>query len=1784
MTTTFTSTTLPSTYRDDYSDSDNYHQILFNSGRALQARELTQLQTLIYEEMGRFGRNIFKEGAAVSSGGTAINAEYDCVKIASTNEPAAFSDIPLDSIFEGLTSGIKAKILRVEPKSDDFVLDTLYIQYVDNNESAITGSPSTFLDGETLIGPGGYQLITETPNAAARGVRFDAYEGDFFVMGRFVHAKAQSIILSPYSNTVDAVIGFKVEQEIVTVNDTQDLYDNTGATPNTASPGADRYRIKMTLTTQDKVTSDDIFVYIARVENSTIVDEVRSSDAYSKIGDMLANRTNEESGDYIVNPFTAHFEDQNTGDSNLDLIVSSGIAYVNGYRVENSSPVKLSVPKPLATETVTNDVIPVSYGNYILADSCRGLPDLDNARCSIFAGDGSSLGTAHVRAVEKDGAFHRIYLFDIDPATGITGDLNDARKIGLDFNNDYFSIVLQGGRFALNQTTDNDLLFPTARPRPESFADITMTVQGRQSQTTDGSGVLTMATLPVGQSYTDLSLWVVAASDQSFQDVTVTTSNGGKDAQVSGPGMTPSKAYEILYYYSKTATRKSKTLTSATATVPLRAVGGINYYLLDNPDIYQVDSVRHMDDSGFDMLGRFTLDDGQRDNFYDKGRMILNAQDSAPSEIYVNYQYYSRGVGDFYDATSYAQDFSEIPTHTLQDGTEVRLFNYLDFRPDRDSDDTFSNIHQLPRNGTNITADVSYYLPRADKVIITQEGDIQVLMGQQADIPQFKPTPDNALELYKVLMNANTIDQDDLQITPIDHKRYTMADIGKIEAKLDELEEFTTLSLLELDQRMRKALDSDGNERLVSGSTLDDLKDQTGADTRHPDYNASIDPESRLIRPSADEDNVRLVWDSALNPAGNNITKQGDQVYLNYSEAPWKNQSIASRSVNVNPFGIVDNVGTLKLSPSSDEWKECREEAESAISGATKLDRQQAFLWNNWMWNWFGRRSEDAQHDYKKPRNKLAEVREQQRNNLFLNEKYSSSFSSLPTDTANGKYVSRVVSSDTLRSVVNGRVVDLALVPWMRSRKIYFHAKGLKPRTKFTPFFDGQQVSDWCRTEASFVRWADRQEDIGSLFRNSTVTTHPDGMTELTSDENGEVIGSFFIPNIKPVYYITRYGKRKQKRAVYRRFRTGVREFKLLDINENNWSEANSKCFAYYTALGAFSKRYNNCLSTRAQQAITPWSYISSRVSTYSPKETREALNQISASGVSIIDPKLSGMFGSATSPLSSAALAGLDASGQMSQVLSDYISVDQNQYFGPVVNPLSIPQNPMAQTFYVDNQFGAVLTKIDLFFRQKDSGNLPISIHIRPVEDGKPSTTTIVPDSHVFLNPSDVNAIGVDPQLSVVQASPTAFAFEEPIFLQPWTEYAIVVSTQSTEYELFSAKTKETVLGSNSISVTSQPAPGSLFLPQNGVMWLESKDQDLMFNIHRARFDIGGGSLILRNARLSATALSDNPIRTTSGSSTVYVSQNGHGLAVGDQAYLDSCGVDINGIPLASINGAHIVTGADINGYQVDVGVAAAQSGFGGGDSILARKNKVFSVANAYVESIIPNFTSIDTSAKFTSGKYISGSNTRFLQDDQYVRVTPQQNIDFRTPKAIYNISAEETELGAGVYSSYVKVDLKTSNDYVSPIIDLQRASLILAGYNIDDAAITPHIYPVSEEEPYGATGGCRHISTPVTLAVSAVGIDARVNVNLPDGADLQFWYRTASSDQNINDQRWVYQEIESAIPNDNDQTFREAHFLAGGQGGNLKPFNQVQTKVVLTGSLNPPMIAGIESNYHMH
>ena len=53
-------------YYDDFSEDKNFHRLLFRPGRAVQARELTQSQTIIQDQITKFGNHLFKDGSRVT--------------------------------------------------------------------------------------------------------------------------------------------------------------------------------------------------------------------------------------------------------------------------------------------------------------------------------------------------------------------------------------------------------------------------------------------------------------------------------------------------------------------------------------------------------------------------------------------------------------------------------------------------------------------------------------------------------------------------------------------------------------------------------------------------------------------------------------------------------------------------------------------------------------------------------------------------------------------------------------------------------------------------------------------------------------------------------------------------------------------------------------------------------------------------------------------------------------------------------------------------------------------------------------------------------------------------------------------------------------------------------------------------------------------------------------------------------------------------------------------------------------------------------------------------------------------------------------------------------------------------------------------------------------------------------------------------------------------------------------------------------------------------------------
>ena len=281
MADTFTSTIFETTFKDDFKDADNFHRILFNSGRALQARELTQLQTIIQTEMQRFGSNIFKEGGKVSGGNLTLN-NLEFIKLAAGALPTDATTVVGENFTDG--DGIKVRVIKaVEATGSD--PDTIYVEYTDTTSGTAGAAPVRVANGGTLTHDGASlgSLTIASSAATGQGLEASITAGSFFVQGHFVFVKQQSAFVNKYSKTGTKELGFKLVQDIVKETDDDSLYDNQGAAPNLAAPGAHRFRIKLTLTTRDQLAAADNFVFLCKIINDKIGKQVTVNNSYNVI-------------------------------------------------------------------------------------------------------------------------------------------------------------------------------------------------------------------------------------------------------------------------------------------------------------------------------------------------------------------------------------------------------------------------------------------------------------------------------------------------------------------------------------------------------------------------------------------------------------------------------------------------------------------------------------------------------------------------------------------------------------------------------------------------------------------------------------------------------------------------------------------------------------------------------------------------------------------------------------------------------------------------------------------------------------------------------------------------------------------------------------------------------------------------------------------------------------------------------------------------------------------------------------------------------------------------------------------------------------------------------------------------------------------------------------------------------------------------------------------------------------------------------------------------------------
>lgn len=1765
-------------YFDDYEEVKNYMRILFRPGFAVQARELTQLQTSLQAQFERFGSHLFQDGTPVVGGNATLDNKIYFIKVESTftfntidyNTDNYYQDL-IGKTLIGEDTGVEAVVIDATPFVSAGEPLTLFIKYTKTG----TDTETKFFNAEEVLAtddiiPQYAKVKPAVETHTGRATRVSIAEGAFFVSGCFVYAPAGSVILDKYSGLGSGRIVYKIEEKIVTAADDINLTDNALGTPNEAAPGANRYQIKLTLTKQDSDFAnrdEDNIIQLLVVTNGKVQKTARTE--YSELGDTLAQRTYEESGNYTVQPFQIdvkeHLQDATLGGeytfgqftaaqggdaTKLAIGLEKAVAYVNGYRIEIEDTKYIDADKARDTFYYNVATLSASYGNYIVVDNVTSIPDVDDFTLAVLQDIGAAqVGTARIRAIDyisgtpgTAGAVYRVYLFDviIDPGKSIADAVSivQTRAGGpAQFQADLVTSTIF-------DSANNSMVFslpfsPVETLRgPLGEIETLYNVKKSFNNNTVTGGVVTLtADAESLFTTTDITDWIATRNDTGAiininGQITLGGSPAGTTATINfaAVGVADGVVVSIVAPLRKNLQEKTKTLVSNaqfTITTPSTTPGVLNS--LNKADVVRIKEIYMSGGLGVapttsDIIvtDRFDFDSGQRENFYDVGSIFLKQGALAPTgQLLVVFDYFSHGVGDYFSVDSYNNvDYEDIPSFASRRGI-IQLRDAIDFRPRKaDAVNAFTgtgaSTSDVIKSGSLITADITYYLPRVDKVVVDKNGVFQTVKGISSQSPKSPADIKEGMVLYELMIPAYTFSPKDVVPRMIDNKRYTMRDIGRLEKRINKLEYYTSLSLLEKQTADTQLFDNGGNTRFKSGFVVDGFYGHNVGDVSHPDYRISIDRSRGEARPHFYEDNTRLVFDS-LNSTG--VRKTGPLVTLDYIEQTTIEQPYASYAEFINPYEVFSWKGSLTLSPTIDEWKETerrpdvivdQEGVYDSLLGIVNEAEVIGTVWNEWETNWVGESVVSTENvltgtrtDTNFSRTGGGTLTTVTRTNTFEER---STFAITTEQSRTG--LRTTVVPDTITTELGDRVAEVNFVPFIRSRRVYFKADKLKPNTRMYIFFDNVDLTPYA-VQTPFLDFTDNVGEV-RVYRDVTTANLPFTPSNLVTDASGNIEGSFIIPNNASI-----------------RIKTGTRNVKLTDSPDNIKATETTSAETTYEARGLIETKENLVVSTRVPR-IERTTLAEDRV--LRTRDTRVTETSTETS------------------------------------VLQQIFAPDNQGGDGDGGD------DPLAQTFIIDEPGGAFVTSIDLYVAEKDT--VPIFVQIRTVENGIP-TSRVVPFGEVTV-PADQIVTSADASVA------TRFTFPAPVYLLSGVEYAFVVLSKSALPKIWVSKIGDFDVTNPAFRITKQPHNGVMFKSQNSRTWTPEQDKDIKFKINRAKFAPQSGTIRLNNAPLDSRALIADPITTTSGSNIIRIFHPNHGMFDG-QSLVTISGVapnaapNLNGIPVTEINATHTVINTEHDWYEVQVTTNATATGRAGGSLCRATENKTIDVFHPIVSFVAPDASDMSWSVRLTTGQSNMSKTTQqpHIVGSQFLPITVNANNEALRPHTIVAPVSESVLSVPGSKSFVLEGAMTAQADNLSPVVDLERASVITIANRINNpaAVVTDGFNEVAnfvaETEPQGTSSLSKYITKRIDLNDPAEALKLFLFANRPAGTDIKVYYKLlqAGSDADFQALNWVLVDPDEAIPvNDDQNFFSEVEYtLDEADIGNIE-FSAFAVKIVLT------------------
>ena len=592
---------------------------------------------------------------------------------------------------------------------------------------------------------------------------------------------------------------------------------------------------------------------------------------------------------------------------------------------------------------------------------------------------------------------------------------------------------------------------------------------------------------------------------------------------------------------------------------------------------------------------RYVLDTGQRDNFYDISRITRKKGSAAPiGKLLVVYDYLEHGAGDLFTVDSYNDDalqmeYDDIPTYTgskidpdepIPSGT-FPLADSYDYRPTVDdvagSSTTLATVDEITGNSFNfasrtfggtggstvdtlkpnsfIQADFEYYLPKTAAIALSQLGEFKVYVGSSAENPTVPKIPDDSILIATMFIPAYTFEPKDVLVKREKHQRYTMKDIGKLADRLEDVEYYTALNLLERTAESFEVTDANGLNRFKSGFMVDNFKGHRVGDTVHKDYKCSMDFQLGELRPQHRTKAIPLMEDATTTTARTaaGYQKTGNLITLPYTEVTLTENSFATRLERVAPFLTGTWIGNIDITPDSDTWFETEIAPDLIINRNGDYDAVLAkernnlgTIWNSWQTTWSGVTDSETQWGTWS-------------GNLTGTQKQSRTIETVTTKSTRTGVNTQVTARVDTESQ-GFKTISKVAIPIARSNTITFTGENFKPKTRIYPFFNKTDVSDYVTPASS------------DYSPETTITAG----SELVTTATGKIEGTFVIPD--------------PKISGNPRFSTGELKFRLtsspIDGPTNIDSSHGTAGDIIYRAAGMLETQQETIIATKVAEVV----------------------------------------------------------------------------------------------------------------------------------------------------------------------------------------------------------------------------------------------------------------------------------------------------------------------------------------------------------------------------------------------------------------------------------------------------------------------------------------------------------------------------------------------------------------------------------------------------------------------